>query len=209
MNPLKKKLSILIYAAAAVAILITGYAVLRPKNTSRKNDLLTLLIYNFRTYPAMQAEDLYKLLYQGAMGSGHFIADPVSAKIYLEEEYRQAEPNKVFPIIEPVSPDGRMVRINIASYKARKGNFEELYEAMMKTTESSIPDTAELRELLARTLEYARNDKFPLKYSEVDSFFKEMEQLNFPAVHHSTSYQQTYHPSYRVISRDFAEVFWK
>ncbi|MDD4797706.1 MAG: hypothetical protein PHO66_08065, partial [Eubacteriales bacterium] len=38
-------------------------------------------------YPAMQCEDLVKLVYQNEFGGGHMIADPQSSLRYLEEEY--------------------------------------------------------------------------------------------------------------------------
>jgi hypothetical protein len=37
-------------------------------------------------------------------------------------------------------------------------------------------------------------------------FFKRVEEEGFPAVHHSTRYEEAYHPAYRVIKQDFLET---
>lgn len=205
MNIGKKSLGAIIYVLSAAILAVSGYFALKMKRVEDNLSMQSIVIYHENVYPRMNAQDLYKLLYQCAMGNGHFISDSSSARNYLEKEFAEIPPNKNHPILEPVSPDGKIVRLNIASYKARGGAVEPLFEAMMSTNESFKPDTSILIKSMKKTRELAKQDIFILKYTEVDSFFREMERMKYPAIHHSDDYRQAYHPSYRILLRSAIE----
>jgi hypothetical protein len=44
---------------------------------------------------------------------------------------------------------------------------------------------------------------FPFRRKDVAEFFEQMAGRGYPVVHHSTLYEEAYHPAYRVIARDY------
>ena len=58
-----------------------------------------LLIEHYQTYPKLQAEDIFKYVYQSAFGCEHLVSDPASALNYIKEEYASVSPTAA-PLIE-------------------------------------------------------------------------------------------------------------
>ena len=52
----------------------------------KKNIFRNIIDHQFALYPEMTIQDLYKLVYQGVMGSGHAISSEESAGNWLREE---------------------------------------------------------------------------------------------------------------------------
>lgn len=176
----------------------TGYA--------RENDsLIRLLDYHFERYPEMQTDDIYKMLYQGSMGVGHFIGNPEGARRYLEREYTQVIPDHEIPLAEPVSISGDLVRLNIAPYKALGGDVESLFRAMMKTAGEFQPAKTDLIDLLQQTVILSETNIIPIEPAEFSDLMDEVAEYDYPAVHHSDIYREAYKPAYRVILRKYAE----
>ena len=46
-----------------------------------------LLSAHLKRYPAMQLDDIYKLLHQAALGPGHAVENPAAARKRLDEEW--------------------------------------------------------------------------------------------------------------------------
>ena len=175
----------------------TGFA-------SEDEDLVDLLLYHFDSYPDMQPDDVYKMLYQGAMGVVHFIADPESAAAHLQREYAAVEADDTIPLIENVSPDGEMVRVNLARVKAENGDPAVLFVMMMKTAREFQPSGAKLAALLDKTRIASEEGKIPLESGRFRGMLETLEGYDFPALHHSDIYREAYDPAYRVILRKYA-----
>jgi hypothetical protein len=43
----------------------------------------------------------------------------------------------------------------------------------------------------------------PFEPSQMRTFLEKMGRDGFPAVHHSTRYEEAYHPAYRVIKQEY------
>ncbi len=130
------------------------------KNTTER-ELQDLLEYHLKLYPLMNAEDIYKMLYQGTMGVVHFIDSPQSAKEYLIFEFDKIEADSSIQLIEPVSTDGKMVRLNLRAYKNKGGKIQPLFDAMMKTAMEFEPSKSELEKLLKLTVNLAAKQLVP------------------------------------------------
>ena len=57
-------------------------------------------------------------------------------------------------------------------------------------------------ELSVESLEYEVN-LLPFSIKELNEYLLEYEKVNYPMVSHSLTYKENYHPSYRVIKKDF------
>lgn len=152
----------------------------------------------FQRYPQMQVQDLYKLVYQAAMGNIHLGIEPSVLKNYLIGEMEKIEASDNEPLVEEIAGDG-MVRVNLRPFKANDGDPIKLFEAMMQTADSFHPRKEKLNEYWKAIGEMADDRSLPFSRSQLDSFFVTMQEQDFPAVHHSEAYSQAYQPAYRVI----------
>ncbi len=151
-------------------------------------------------YPAMQIEDLYKLLHQGVMGSEHAVSDPAAARAWLERELGEMGAGPPEPLTEPISPDGRLLRVHLRPYVAQGGDAEALLAAFIRTANESHGDPR----LLVRRWRLASGLRF-FPRAEMERFFQSMQAQGFPAVHHSDTYSRLYRPAYRVVAAPFPD----
>jgi hypothetical protein len=52
----------------------------------------------------------------------------------------------------------------------------------------------------------AEDGGLPFEQDDMQAFFRRVEEDDFPAVHHSSRYEDTYRPAYRVIKQEFLET---
>lgn len=153
-------------------------------------------------YPQMQIEDLYKLNYQAAMGNIHLGIDPKVLKNYLLSELEKVDESDEEPLFEQISPDN-LIRLNLRPFKAKGGDPEKLFEAMMQTARTFQPDSQKIIQYWNVIEGMAKKNLIPFKNSELDSFLSKIQEMNFPAIHHSNKYMEAYHPAYRVLLQEY------
>lgn len=160
--------------------------------------LSVILTNQISRYPRMQVQDLYKLIHQAAMGSGHAITDPQAARKWLEEEMANLGDGPDEPLVDPISPDG-IVRIHLRPYIQNQGNPEVLLDAFIQTANQFVasPDRLPAYGQLAANL--AKAGQLPFAPAEIEDFWSMRAGQGFPATHHSSEYVAYYRPAYRVI----------
>ena len=165
---------------------------------------LELLQVHLSWYPLMGLRDIYKLLYQGVMGSEHLIASPEGFINYLAEEFDPLLPDRSGRLLEPIRPDQTLLRINLRPFKAQQMELDLLIPAVLETARSFSGNLAELQSAwtgFVQSCERGSISNFDIK--EIHHFTSWLEQLGFPAVHHSETYSREYQPAYRLISEPF------
>ena len=90
----------------------------------------------------MRATDFYKLLFQGVFGVGHIMGSAAWNWLRKETESVDLEGHPEEPLLEGVSADGSMVRVNLRPYLKRGLPLEDLFEAMEKSPMAAITGTA-------------------------------------------------------------------
>jgi len=159
-----------------------------------------LLLSHHERYPRSRAEDFYKLISQSVFGVGHLIEDEASARSYLEREILtlgDAGPGE--PLVEPLDPEGRTVRVHLRPFVARGLPLDSLLAAMLETAAVVKPDTALFlgRWEAFRDLVDRGEVGIPMEdFEAVDAYARER---NYPALHHSDAYRGAYKPAYRVV----------
>ncbi|MBT3336950.1 MAG: hypothetical protein HN855_14235 [Anaerolineae bacterium] len=159
----------------------------------------------FRThydrYPEMQTQDLYKLTHQAALGSEHGVPNPEYVRKRLVQEL--AEMGKDFdePVFEPISPDGKIVRVHLRPFIAQGGNPENLLSAFIRTAGEFSGE----KETLEKYWDIvSKLTVFPQE--KLEHFILPLRAKKYPAVHHSERYNTLYKPAYRVILKEFLDV---
>jgi len=158
----------------------------------------TIFHTHMERYPEMQIQDIYKLAHQAAMGSGHAISDTATAAAWLDRELKEMGAGPIEPLIDPISPDGEIVRIHLRPFLSSGGDSKKLLDAFIRTGNEFYGKEDDLEALW----DSATRSHF-LPATDMDTFISQMKERAYPALHHSEQYNQLYKPAYRVVSRKY------
>ena len=162
-----------------------------------------VLSTQFSYHPRLEVQDLYKLVFQAALGSEHAILDNAVTYDWLTNEIKKITDKALEPIVEPISPDGRIARINLRPYIAADGDLDALLDAFVRTANEHHGTAEQLQRYWYYAVDMATAGHLLLSPAKLRCFFTRMRIKNFPAVHHSANYKRAYHPAYRVVFLDF------
>ncbi len=170
-----------------------------------RDNLHRLLTDHIARYPRMQVQDLYKLLLQSAMGCEHVVGDERKARSWLEREVANTVTGPDDPLIDPISPDGCLVRLHLRPYFHAGRDLERLLEAFVQTSKQPRGSPEKLREFGGQAARMAKEGLLPFSAEDILAYWSDRERHGYRAVHHSYTYQKLYHPAYRVVARQFLE----
>lgn len=157
-------------------------------------------------YPLWTAEDAYKLIHQAAMGSEHAAPTEEVARTWLEREFAQMGSGPDEPLIDPISPDGSIVRVHLRPYARRGLDPELLLEAFLRTAVEFRGSRAALERGLGSALSLAAAGALGTAAVEVRQVVERARAAGYPAVHHSVAFVAAYRPAYRVVDIAFLAV---
>jgi len=169
----------------------------------------------------LRALDIYKLIHQGVFGPGHVISSAAAARRALGDEMaalkvKGQEPkakrhNLDEELLEPIVPDGRLVRVNLRPLAANRCNVQGarckmehagwLAEAMVKSALQVKGDPARMKRRLAAAARWCRKN-LPGQSADLELMAARAQESGSPAFHHSPAYPRAYRPAYRVILND-------
>lgn len=162
-----------------------------------------VILDHYLRYPLMQVLDLYKLIHQGVFGCEHAYVDEENARLMLEQEMKNKSGYMEEPVIDPISVDGQIVRVNLRPYFAGGGNLLSLTEAFILTARKykGIDST------FIRYWGYAEKmvvmGDLIFNIDDMRKEFTILKQAGFPPVHHTEQYVKAYQPAYRVVLREY------
>jgi hypothetical protein len=146
----------------------------------------------------MRAADWYKLLYQGVFGVGHIMGESSYGKLVEEtERVRDLKPQDE-PLVERVSPDGAVVRVNLRPYARGGGSLEMLHEAMLASS-SVKGDPKEFIRLWRRFKRVAGELHLGVDEREICELDDLLADRGPVPMHHTQEYREAYYPAYRVV----------
>ena len=150
-------------------------------------------------YPRMEAQDVYKLVFQATMGARHAGLDSAMAAEWLGREIAALGPGPEEPLLDTISADGRMVRVNLRPYLASRGDGGALVAAFVRTARDFRGSRSALRRQLGYAERMAEAGLLHLGRPALRRTFETMRARGYPAVEHSASYEAAYRPAYRVV----------
>jgi len=168
--------------------------------------LRRILVDQIARYPQMEIQDLYKLLLQAVMGSEHAIRNFDAAHSWLKQELTNLREGPDEPTIDVISPDGTIVRVNLRPFIQSGGDPSSLLDAFVRTANEYRGTTERLWSYWSFAERLAEEGELPFERTDMRTFFKLVQEDDFPAVHHSTRYENAYHPAYRVIKQDYLDI---
>jgi hypothetical protein len=155
-------------------------------------------------YPEAQPRDFYKLIYQGVFGVGHIIS--IKAKDYLLEEAKRVALSDypVRPLLEPVSPEGLMVRVYLRQFMRMGLDLDRLFTVMRRSAELEGSEDVFLKRW--RVLrDMVESGKLGLDHDGLDEIQKTIETSGLIPMHHTEPYREAYYPAYRVVWKPFLD----
>jgi hypothetical protein len=164
--------------------------------------LLDFAMPKWKADKNVRMEDAYKWTYQATRGGEHAVPDEGSARKWLEDEWRTLDtPGAKESVWEPLCSGGEIGRLNLRPFKAQGVKVDDLLEAFLassreyRTEESSFVDAwLELGKRLKK------RSVGKLDYKSWAKLDKEMQAKNYPAIHHSETYEKAEHPAYRILT---------
>ncbi len=165
-------------------------------------ELQAILDWHFSRYPLWKAEDIYKLIYQGVFGPGHLGAERKELEEKIKAELARLKTCFAVEPVEPVDPEGLLVRVNLAAVAGFRAKEQLLVEALMNTIREfgARPD-----QLLPR-LKQARAWCAVRLPAEEQRLARLIQEKPEPPVH-SELYRRVYQPGYRLIFARLSPVF--
>ena len=174
--------------------------------TTRKEKTRQNLIQYYQNYPNLQAEDIFKYLFQSAFGCEHLVSNEDAALNYIEREYATLSQTEN-PKIEPLDGDYSRVYLSHLNAGLTPKTLAKLFCLSAKKEEDGL---ALLEEKTEVARELVTSGVLPL---DADVFHQKLatwKELGYPAVHHSEAFRTAYKPAYRVIANRyvaFLQVF--
>lgn len=153
--------------------------------------------------PQWQLQDVYKLAFQAALGSEHAAPSEAAARQWLEGEIACLGPGPagqpVDKPVEPISPDGRLARVNLRPYLASDGSPEDLLRAFLRTAHAWQGRGEDLQQYIDWAIELVEEGRLEFPQAEAKKYFRNFAEAGYPPAHHSPIYREHYRPAYRVI----------
>jgi hypothetical protein len=162
--------------------------------------LVGLVEEQLRLHSDVGVRDVYKLLFQGVMGVKHILGDREGAWRWLREEFESVDVGEFLeePLLERVSVDGSVVRVNLRSFKRLGLSLEGLFEVMVKSAERIGADKEEFVKVWSGFMELVREGKLDFDYERLREFDEKVKDMGYPPVHHSREYARANKPTYRI-----------
>ena len=159
-----------------------------------------LLTSHFRLRPLMRATDFYKLIYQGVFGVSHIITEGAWGWLEKEAEDLNLQEHPEEPLLEEVSADGKMVRVNLRPYMRQGLPLGGLFAAMEETSRAE-GSSEEFKEAWTVFKALAASGRLKVDVGEFEALDDELRREGCRPHHHSETYRDAYHPAYRVVTR--------
>ena len=161
-------------------------------------------------------DDLYKFLHQGVMGPAHAVPDAAHAIGWLQGEWsetRSLAPQHRPPLLLPLRPDGRLVRLDLVRLRqlvagAEPAALDTLAAVFARTAQTWSRQPAQLAALWSAVK--ADTALWCDHFAAIDLDYLDRELGDsWPAVHHSESYRTRLAPHYRVVDPQLLPPAWR
>ena len=172
-----------------------------------QTELFNLVISHLSRYPAMEVQDVYTLIYQGAMGPARYTKDQKTFIERLKKEFEETDPNENQPLWETIRPDGELVRVFISALKARECSLQKFSTLCLWTASIFIGDKEDLVNGWDTFRQICYDNRLrQFTEDDISAITKWAEENNYPGMRHSNIYRENYQPHYRLLRRDFLNI---
>jgi hypothetical protein len=159
-------------------------------------------------YPGWLAPDLYKLIHQAALGSGHAVNEHEEARARLEQELAGLGDGPDELLLDPIAPSGVMLRVHLRPLVHQGLPPDALLEAFLNTANQFKGEQHLLKAYIVQAIELTDHDLIHIRLHDFTRYLKLVSSAGYPAVHHSEEFTLAYRPAYRVVAREHLPREW-
>lgn len=163
-------------------------------------DIRDIILLHLKRRPLMRARDIYKLLYQAVFGVGHIMGEEAWQRLKEETERIDPEDHPEEPLVEEISPNGEMIRVNLRPFLRMKLPLDALYRAMLET--QATGNAEDIKRYWQILYNMIKRGKIDLPSDEVRKIQSELQSGKPKPKHHTDEYRTAYYPAYRVVERE-------
>ena len=156
-------------------------------------------------YPESTLQDIYKSFYQEHFGPGHIISDTATARHYLMRELSEMGETQS-PYFEPTGSQGDYVRVYLSAIADSLITAERLLDAFIRSANLWQEPAASWLDKWEAIVSIIQTNKMEIGNFETDLPLLTEAARNNQAVHHSSRYNEAYHPHYRIVERGIFEI---
>ena len=156
-------------------------------------------------YPESTLQDIYKRFYQEHFGPGHIISDTATARHYLMRELSEMGETQS-PYFEPTGSQGDYVRVYLSAIADSLITAERLLDAFIRSANLWQEPAASWLDKWEAIVSIIQTNKMEIGNFETDLPLLTEAARNNQAVHHSSRYNEAYHPHYRIVERGIFEI---
>ena len=158
------------------------------------------LKHQIELHPSIQMQDVVKMCYQAVFGVEHMLSDKEKARQYFFQEYETTPADSSIPLYEPISEN--FCRINLAAWKARGLDPDELFDLFVRTANYNVPGTrTDLNNCAKSAEKLMAKGMLPFTLEEWKPYYVAYKNNGMQPVHHSEIYRQAEQPAYRVVRK--------
>ena len=161
----------------------------------------SILLAHARRYPLMEPRDAVKLIYQNEFGGGHMIHDESACLDFLRREYESVKQHPGLPLLEEIGSE--IVRINLAALDHHGYPLVSVGTAFLHSAAVHQGNMDSFLDKLSILRELTADGKMPFSPRDLETYLESYATAGYPAVSHSETYRNAYHPAYRVIRKEF------
>lgn len=178
-------------------------------------ELVRIIEQHLLRYPALEIQDLVKLIYQQEFGGGHMIADPQRSLQRLRQELLQIESEEaardgsaalLYHPPQRLEPIGNgIVRLHLNIQDQALPDAEAINRLFVQSA-AEISGSVEGFERKLQVLAPQNFALFPFSAAAIADYLHSYQQQGYPAVSHSEGYRRRYRPHYRIIRARYVEA---
>ena len=161
----------------------------------------SILLAHARRYPLMEPRDAVKLIYQNEFGGGHLIPDEAACLDFLRREYESVKQRPDLPLLEEIGEE--IIRINLAALDHHGYSLASVGTAFLLSAAVHHGNPDSFLHKLSTLKELTAEGKMPFSPKDLEAYLESYAAAGYPAVSHSATYRNAYHPAYRVIRKEF------
>ena len=153
----------------------------------------------------MEIRDMCKLVYQSIFGGGHMITDMSKSLSRICNEYEKVK--DILPkeeVVEQIGEDTCRIYLNSIRQGLNPVTLNKLFVLSASNKKGTIEN---LENELETILHFCDSKVLPFDSADVKVFIQNWKEQEYPAISHSDTYRQNYHPAYRVVNGVYGKYY--
>ncbi len=188
-----------LFVSSLLIVCATQPAIAQVESSSRWS-VKKLIEFHQQHHLRFKAQDAFKMFYQASFGVEHILFDTSAVASYLTSELTSIDtPSSVEPLIERISLENDMVRINLRPLKALNLSPSDLVKVMFQSAAETISDTVMFYRQWNEFSSLVKYGILKFTPDDIKLWDSKVEAGTIAPVHHSPEYREASHPAYRVV----------